>query len=280
MVVGEFKQGKSSLVNAMLNAPVCPVDDDVATSVPTLVRYAAAAPRPPWSIGRTRSREQTGTRSERRADRLPVGPGLRLRARQPGERAGPTLAVEIGLPRTILSRRAGAGRHPRGRRPRLTPHGGHHRRPADRRRAAVRLRCLPGADQGRVRLPGDRPAEACPVCAFVHHQAPISIRSGSRSGTSTPATWPGPAGARSRSSPPRPTLRHKAIESNDKALNLESGYPELVEFVKTEGGRRGRPHLVGHRRRPIMQLGGRASCGAPSTGSARCLEDPRASRRP
>jgi hypothetical protein len=38
-VVGEFKQGKSSLVNALLNAPVCPVDDDIATSAPTAVRY-------------------------------------------------------------------------------------------------------------------------------------------------------------------------------------------------------------------------------------------------
>jgi predicted GTPase len=26
-VVGEFKQGKSSLVNALLMAPICPVDD-------------------------------------------------------------------------------------------------------------------------------------------------------------------------------------------------------------------------------------------------------------
>lgn len=39
-VVGEFKQGKSSLINALLTAPICPVDDDLATSVPTEVRYA------------------------------------------------------------------------------------------------------------------------------------------------------------------------------------------------------------------------------------------------
>lgn len=38
-VVGEFKQGKSSLVNAMIRAEVCPVDDDLATSVITLIRY-------------------------------------------------------------------------------------------------------------------------------------------------------------------------------------------------------------------------------------------------
>lgn len=39
LVVGEFKQGKSMLVNALLNASVCPIDDDVATCVPTVVRH-------------------------------------------------------------------------------------------------------------------------------------------------------------------------------------------------------------------------------------------------
>lgn len=41
VVAGEFKQGKSSLVNALLGATVCPVDDDVATAVPTYVRHGA-----------------------------------------------------------------------------------------------------------------------------------------------------------------------------------------------------------------------------------------------
>jgi hypothetical protein len=39
LVIGEFKQGKSSLVNALLGAAVCPVDDDVATAVPTVIRW-------------------------------------------------------------------------------------------------------------------------------------------------------------------------------------------------------------------------------------------------
>jgi hypothetical protein len=38
-IVGEFKQGKSSLVNALLGQAVCPVDDDMATSALTLLRY-------------------------------------------------------------------------------------------------------------------------------------------------------------------------------------------------------------------------------------------------
>lgn len=43
IVVGEFKQGKSKLINALVNAPACPVDDDIATSVPTVVRYGEQA---------------------------------------------------------------------------------------------------------------------------------------------------------------------------------------------------------------------------------------------
>ncbi len=39
LIVGEFKQGKSLLVNALVNAPVCPVDDDIATAVPTVVLH-------------------------------------------------------------------------------------------------------------------------------------------------------------------------------------------------------------------------------------------------
>lgn len=43
VVVGEFKQGKSSLVNALLGTAVCPVDDDIATAVPTHIRYGEQA---------------------------------------------------------------------------------------------------------------------------------------------------------------------------------------------------------------------------------------------
>lgn len=42
-VVGEFKQGKSSLVNGLLGSDVCPVDDDLATSAITLVSYGQQA---------------------------------------------------------------------------------------------------------------------------------------------------------------------------------------------------------------------------------------------
>jgi len=40
VVAGEFKRGKSTLVNALLQRAVCPVDADLVTAVPTTVRWA------------------------------------------------------------------------------------------------------------------------------------------------------------------------------------------------------------------------------------------------
>ncbi len=79
IVVGEFKQGKSKLVNALVNAPACPVDDDIATSVPTSVGYAEEAsawimratmrpgrtPNLRWNDGRFRSMSCRTTSRER-----------------------------------------------------------------------------------------------------------------------------------------------------------------------------------------------------------------------
>lgn len=42
VVMGEFKQGKSSLVNALVGRDVCPTDDDTATAIVTLVGRAAS----------------------------------------------------------------------------------------------------------------------------------------------------------------------------------------------------------------------------------------------
>ena len=40
LIVGEFKMGKSSLVNGLVNAPLCPVDDGIATARPMQVGHA------------------------------------------------------------------------------------------------------------------------------------------------------------------------------------------------------------------------------------------------
>src|SRR6266511_2842868 len=43
VVIGDFKRGKSSLVNALVGSTVCPVDDNAATAVPTYLRHGGRA---------------------------------------------------------------------------------------------------------------------------------------------------------------------------------------------------------------------------------------------
>ncbi|MBW0088816.1 dynamin family protein [Pseudonocardia sp. KRD-184] len=92
LVVGEFKQGKSQLVNALINAPVCPVDDDLATAVPTAVLYAEKP-----SVTLVWDGEQ-----RRRSD-VPVAKlaDYVSEAGNPGNRQGLARA-EVGLPRNLL----------------------------------------------------------------------------------------------------------------------------------------------------------------------------------
>lgn len=99
LVVGEFKQGKSQLVNALVNAPVCPVDDDIATAIPTVVRYAEAA-------GVTLVREAQSDSGEplppqRTAVAIEQLAQYVSEAGNPGNRHQLSYA-EVGLPRRLL----------------------------------------------------------------------------------------------------------------------------------------------------------------------------------
>ena len=96
MVVGEFKQGKSSLVNALVGSVVCPVDDDVATAVPTLVRFADP---PSARVTFEPGGDDNARTEEIPFDDLPVyasegaNPGNQRRVR----------SVEAGVPSPVLS---------------------------------------------------------------------------------------------------------------------------------------------------------------------------------
>jgi len=99
LVVGEFKQGKSQLVNALVNASVCPVDDDIATSLPTAVKYAETA-------GVTLVKEAESDNGEPLPPQRTEVPIDQLaqyvsEAGNPGNRRQLTYA-EVGIPRRIL----------------------------------------------------------------------------------------------------------------------------------------------------------------------------------
>lgn len=96
LVVGEFKQGKSSLVNGLVNATICPVDDDVATSVPTALHYADE----PTAVAVHLHDDPDSTPSREVIDVDAIG-GYVSEAGNPanGRRLA---AVEVGLPRPLL----------------------------------------------------------------------------------------------------------------------------------------------------------------------------------
>jgi hypothetical protein len=97
IVIGQFKQGKSKLVNALINAPACPVDDDLATSVPTAVGYAAE----PSAVVLLRRERASGTTIERKP--IPIDEVAQF-VSEGGDRAddAEVVGAEVMLPRELL----------------------------------------------------------------------------------------------------------------------------------------------------------------------------------
>ena len=104
LVVGEFKQGKSMLVNALVSAPVCPVYDDVATAVPTVVQFAE---EPVLTVVRQHDGadgpvEQRTTRSDVPLPELSEAVAAHVsESHNPGNRQK-LHHVEVGVPRHLL----------------------------------------------------------------------------------------------------------------------------------------------------------------------------------
>ena len=95
VVVGEFKRGKSTLVNALLQSAVCPVDADLVTAVPTTVRWA---PTPTLSaLVRTDDGEVVEER-QMDLDRLTLLVTEQADPSDPERQR----AVEVGLPHRML----------------------------------------------------------------------------------------------------------------------------------------------------------------------------------
>ena len=107
LVVGEFKQGKSTLVNALLNAPVCAVADDVATVVPTIVRHGAAVSArvvyQPEPDGANRERPTRDGHDDLRREDVSLAEAIRLGSEDgnPGNRSA-VQAIELSVPRRLL----------------------------------------------------------------------------------------------------------------------------------------------------------------------------------
>ena len=100
LVVGEPKQGKSSLVNALVGAPVCAVADDVATVVPVVVR-AGAEPRAELVLVGT---EPEGVAHDASVERVPVPiHTVAGRVTRGADGQDRLLRAEVELPRQLLA---------------------------------------------------------------------------------------------------------------------------------------------------------------------------------
>jgi Dynamin family len=91
-VVGEFKQGKSTLLNALLRTDICPVDVDVVTAVPTIVRYGT----PPSAVAQFASDNGRAITEEVGFDDL-----RRFVTERADDRPAPR-SVEVRLDRRLL----------------------------------------------------------------------------------------------------------------------------------------------------------------------------------
>ena len=101
IVVGEFKQGKSQLINALVNAPVCPVDDDIATAVPTTVRYGERASASVVSSSAIGGAIEADGRSQRAE--VPIAELARYVSERGGRGTDSDVsAAEVVLPRKLL----------------------------------------------------------------------------------------------------------------------------------------------------------------------------------
>ncbi|MDN5918258.1 MAG: dynamin family protein [Pseudonocardia sp.] len=220
LVVGEFKQGKSMLLNALVGAPVCPTFDDVATAVPTVVRHAE-------TVSATLVRLRAG--SEERVDvGVDLLPEHVCEQGNPGNRAGWDRA-EVALPRAVL---AGGlelvdtpgvgGLH--------SVHG------------AATMAALPSADA--VLLVSDASQEyTAPELEFLGHAASVCPHVACvLTKTDLYPQWRRiaeldrghleTAGWRAPIFPVSSTLRLHAVHSHDAEANAESGFPELVTYLR------------------------------------------------
>jgi hypothetical protein len=221
LIVGEFKQGKSQLVNALVNAPVCPVDDDIATAVPTVVKHAEKATA-------VLVREGDGDRPADRSE-VPVGQLVQhvSEAGNPGNRAMLSYA-EVGLPRKLL-----AGGMVLVDTPGVGGLGSAH--------GAATMSALPTADA--VLLVSDASQEyTAPELEFL--QAAMALCPNVACVLTKTDLYPhwrqimeldrghlAAAGVEAEFFPVSSSLRLIAAKNKDTALMEESGFPPLIDFL-------------------------------------------------
>lgn len=223
LVVGEFKKGKSTLVNALVNAAVSPVDDQLATALPLEVHHGEqiAATVLVHNLDTTQS-------TDSRTIRIEELPHYLLEGGRPEEAA---IAVRIELPRQLLASRLVIVDTP-GVGGLSSAHG------------AATIGLLPSADAVVFVTDASQELTAAEVgfLRTIQSMCPTVLVVVTK--TDFYPQWRRIVDlnrnhlARNdlnvRLLPLSSTLRATAIERNDRAMNDESGYSELVSYLRDE----------------------------------------------
>ncbi|OZM77006.1 dynamin family protein [Pseudonocardia sp. MH-G8] len=225
LIVGEFKQGKSLLVNGLVGVPVCPTFDDVATAVPTVVHHAETV-----TVTLVRCHDRPD--GERRSERIEVPSGELAdhvcEQGNPGNREGWS-HVEVGIPRPVLAGGMELVDTP-GVGGLQSVHG------------AATLSALPSADA--VLLVSDASQEyTAPELEFLAHAASVcptvacvltkcDLYPEWRRIAELDAAHLAAAGITARVFPVSSTLRWEAVLTGDAELNAESGFPPLIGHLR------------------------------------------------
>jgi len=228
-VIGEPNQGKSQLVNALVNAEVCAVGDDVTTITPTTVTHAATPTAALVTDVSTSGRRAIGPSNE--PTRVPVPVEEVAKRALVSQRAGEDVRAEVGLPRELLA--AGLVLIDT---PAINSTG-----PL---RTATTFAALASADA--VLMISDATGELCtselellkqvtslcPVVTVVLTKIDIVPRW--RAVAERNRARLAAAGLRVKVVPVSATMRLAAAKTGDKQLNEESGFGELVRALSQD----------------------------------------------
>ncbi|PFG93447.1 dynamin family protein [Saccharopolyspora erythraea NRRL 2338] len=224
LIVGESKQGKSELVNAIVNAPVCASGEDVTTVVPMLVRHSD---EPTAMLV-----EHEPARGPAALERHPV-PIERIRENlgRAVELGRPLTRGEVGLPRAVLED---------GLVLMDTPGVGSVSSTLTTTTLAV------AAEADALLMVSDATQELttselaflkqvtalCPNVAVV--QPKIDVTPHWRRVMEVNRKHLANAGVTTKIFPVSSVVRMRAMQTKDGQLNAESGFPALLEYLRNE----------------------------------------------
>lgn len=220
VIAGQLKQGKSQLLNSLLNVPVARVGDDETTTLATVVSYGDQAS--------ARLIVARGEGAEPEAVEIPMADVRNDLRRAPQAGGREVLRVEVTAPSPLLKNGLAFVD---------TPGVGGHGQP----HLSATLGLLPDADA--VLMVSDtsqeftepemtfirQAVEICPLATILATKTDLyphwreivaaNVAHLQRAGVTVPVT------------PVSSVLRSHAIQMNDKELNEESNFPAIVKFL-------------------------------------------------